>query len=176
MHNNACASYKDDEGVSDLKNNRAVKLMIAVVAGIITFMAFQLYFNVDGGQISRFIDSDNEGSIRLTKSYESSEKSERIYEHRLEDAQLTMLISLLESTQFKRITSASVPFEDKERYLITAQDGEGRIYFRLESYGVEFILVDAARGDAAPKHWKLRIQNDDGWKSSLDEIIALSTK
>ncbi|KPU42698.1 hypothetical protein OXPF_37520 [Oxobacter pfennigii] len=50
---------------------------------------------------------------------------------------------------------------------------DNRVFFRLESYGGEFILVDSSSGDSPPSHWKLRVQNDE-WKNVLEEIIALS--
>lgn len=156
-----------------MKNNKAVRLMLVLAAGVLTFMALRLYFNVEGRQISSLLVPVDGGRVQLSKTYESSTSPQPLYEGTLEAAQLEELLALVEGTRFKRITSSSVAFQDKERYLITAEDKNGRIYFRLESYGGEFILVDAARGDAGPKHWKLRIQND-GWKDALEEIIALS--
>lgn len=152
-----------------MKNNKARRLAVVAFAGLVLLTAFRLYFAVDGAQVSRLIG--NTDRVQLTKTRESSEKSEPLHEVGLEGEALNMLLDLLESTKFQRIISKSTPFTDQDRYIITVSDDRGRVSFRLEAYGGEFVLVDASDGQSAPTHWKLRIKSDR-WKSTLDEIIA----
>lgn len=156
-----------------MKAKKGVVIALLVTAVIGIFVAQHFYFSVNGAEISELIKTENTSTIQIVKTYETSEKSEVIKQIVLNDEQKEMLISLLEDTKFKRIISKSVPFSDKERYLITVATSDNKVFFRLESYGGEFIIVDSSPGDSPAKHWKLRIENED-WKNTLEEIIALS--
>lgn len=153
------------------KKGTIIALLVTVAIGI--FVAQYFYFSVDGAEISSLIKADNTSTIQIVKTYETSEKSEVMKQMVLNDEQKEMLISLLDDTKFKRIISKSVPFSDKEKYLITVATSDNKVFFRLKSYGGEFIIVDSSPGNSPAKHWKLRIQNDE-WKNTLEEIIALS--
>jgi len=106
-------------------------------------------------------------TIKIINTYKTSKETV------LNDRQKEMLILLLKDTKFKKIISKTVLFKDKDRYIVTGEDSNGRVLFRLESYGGEFILVDSMDGVSTPNHWKLRIKNDE-WKTTLEKIISLS--
>lgn len=150
------------------------KMIITLVATlIVVLIARYFYFNISGTKISESILSGSIDEIKIVKTYETSEKSEIIEQAVLNDEQTKLLISLIESTKFRRIVSKSVPYYDKDRYVITADTSEGTIRFNLESYGGEFLLLDSMDGILPPKHWKLRIKNDE-WKNTLERILELS--
>lgn len=140
---------------------------------IIAFVAQHLYFSFSGTKISTPLLSNNIASIKIVKTYETSEKSDVIEEAVLNDEQTKLLISLFNNTKFRRIVSSTVPFYDKERYVITAETSDSIVLFRLKSYGGEFVFVDSMDGISMPNHWKLRINNNE-WKNTLEKIIAFS--
>ena len=156
-----------------MKNKKAAIIVLLLAAAIVIFIVQHFYFNVDGTKISELIKTGSTNTIQIVKTYETSEKSEVMKQIVLSNEQTEMLISLLENTKFKKVISKTVPFYDKERYMITAGTSDNKVFFRLESYGGEFIILDSSPGDSSPNHWKLIIQNDE-WKNTLEEIIALS--
>ena len=150
--------------------SRVVLLLAAVIT---IFVVQHFYFSFNGAKISELIKAGNTASVQIVKTYETSEKSEVMKQIALSDEQMEMLVSLFERTKFRKIISKTVPFYDKERYLITAETSDNKVFFRLESYGGEFIIADFSPGDSPANHWKLKIRNDK-WKNTLEEIVALS--
>lgn len=156
-----------------MKSKKAAIIVVLVTAAIGIFVAQHFYFNVNGSEISKLIKTGNSNTIQIIKTYEASEKSDIIKQIALSDKQKEMLILLLENTKFKKIVPKAIPFYDKDRYVITAVTTDNAVFFRLESYGGEFIMVDSSPEDTPANHWKLRIENDK-WKNILEEIMALS--
>ncbi len=148
-------------------------IALALVAIVSLLAAQYFYYRVDGEEISRHLKSGNIVVVKLKKTIESSSKSELCQEVTLTEPQVEMLISLMNQTKFKRITSKTVSYDDRERYLLTAENAKTHVIYRLESYGGEFILVDSATGDSPPEYWKLRISNPD-WKRTIEAILTAS--
>lgn len=150
---------------------RIIGLTFTVV--LVILIACHLYFKVDGSEISELINANTIATVQITKTRESSQASEAIAQMVLSDEQTQMLVGLLDATEFKRIISRSTRFYSKVRYLITATNADDILFFRLESYGGEFVLIDWIPGDSPARYWKLRIQNEE-WEDMLEQILALS--
>lgn len=147
-----------------MKNKKIIILSLL----LLIFIAKYFYLHVNGQQIKEMMKNDDATIIELVKTYETSEKSDILNNIKFNSEQKDMLEALFEESDFKKIISKTTRYYDKDRYMITAKNSNNQIYFRLESYGGEFILVDSS-----PNHWKLKVLNEN-WKSKLEEIIALS--
>lgn len=124
-----------------------------------------------GTEISELIINGKANIMQIEKSYETSEKSDVLNTITLNEEQEDRLISLINDTKFSKIYSSSVPYTDKERFLITLLTADGKLLLRMESYGGEFIIIDSSPGDSPAKHWRLKIRNDS-WKQTLEEILG----
>lgn len=153
--------------------NKKIIFTIFIIMVILAVVFHHLYFTVKGTIISDSLTRNEISTIRIIKTYNTSEKTDIVKETVLNEKQKDMLILLLKDTKFKKIISKTVLFKDKDRYIVTGENSNGRVLFRLESYGGEFILVDSMNGVSKPNHWKLRIKNDE-WKTTLEKIILLS--
>lgn len=147
--------------------NKKIIFTIFIIMVILVVVFQHLYFTVKGTIISDYLTRNEINTIKIINTYKTSKETV------LNDRQKEMLILLLKDTKFKKIISKTVLFKDKDRYIVTGEDSNGRVLFRLESYGGEFILVDSMDGVSTPNHWKLRIKNDE-WKTTLEKIISLS--
>lgn len=156
-----------------MNTKKKIVLTLLFIAAAIVFVALRLYFNISGTKITKHILLDSISTVKIVKTYETSEKSDVIKQAVLNDEQKKLLISLIESTKFKRIISHAFGFHDKERYLITAETSDGHVLFRLESYGGEFVLIDSMDRISPLKHWRLKIKNSE-WKNTLEKILSLS--
>lgn len=156
-----------------MNTKKKIILPLLFIAAIIVFFVLRLYLNVSGTKITKRILLDSISTVKIVKTYETSGKSDVIKQAVLNDEQKKLLISLIENTKFKRIVSNAFGFHARERYLITAKASDGHEFFRLESYGGEFLLIDSMDRISPLKHWRLKIKNSE-WKNTLEKILALS--
>ncbi|MDF2544883.1 MAG: hypothetical protein K0S47_4601 [Herbinix sp.] len=151
------------------KTGKISSIIIAVA--IVVYGIYYSFFNVKGTEISELLKNKNGNSIQIEKTYETSEKSDVMNRITLNEEQEDKLFSLINNSKFSKIHSSAVPYTDKDRYLITLTTADHLILLRMESYGGKFIIVDSLPGDSPPKHWKLKIRNNN-WKKTLEEILG----
>lgn len=154
------------------KNQAAVFAVTAAVAAIGLLAVERRYFNVDGAKISEILKTGDSQTIRVFKVNVTKKKEDAFKLVVLNEKQKELFLMLLENTKFRRMLLKRVPYIDNERIVITAETSDSRVFFRLESCGGEFIIVDSSLREAPANHWRLRIQNDV-WRHSLERIMAI---
>ncbi|MEL7609210.1 MAG: hypothetical protein AAGU74_06855 [Bacillota bacterium] len=150
--------------------NAAVLVLSAAAIGFIA--AENCLFNVNGERISEMLKTGDSSIVKIVKAIETSEKTVVLNQVVLSDRQKEMLILFLENTKFRRTFSRAMPFNEVERTIITAATAQKNMFFRLESYGGEYAVVDSTLRFSPANHWKLRIKNDR-WDRFIDEILEL---
>lgn len=146
------------------------KIRVFFITAIIVAIGFMLYsyFYIDGTEFKEVfqISENSEVVIRKYKLGESGVHDEQ--KVTLNSIQNETLKALFRESQFKRVLSSVVFYDDNDFYDITINENNKNIHLNLSIIGGEYIS-SGTKFDG--KH--LKILNSQ-WKNKLNEIIAVS--
>ena len=143
--------------------------MIAVAVALSCVAIYHYNPKINGSEIVELMTLENLHTVEFTKAYLIP--GNVIEQSVLDDDQIGMLISLLEESEFKNISSEMIDYEDKDMYIFGVKNADDGLYFRLESYGGEFVVITVAPlYQDTPTTDSLYIENEN-WKNALEAII-----
>lgn len=145
-----------------------MKKSFKFIVGIVTIILFCLiiysYFNVSGNEITGVSNMTTLSNVVIRKSYQGINEQEYV----LNANQIEMLKTLILQLNFTRNLSTMVRFNDKDMYSIIINDNEAGVWLNIHCIGNEWISIAFQFNG---KHLKI---NNPNWKSTIEEIIALS--
>jgi len=147
---------------------KKVKMILLIVIittiGLITYS----YFHIEGAEFKEVLQISETSEVIIKKYKLGDLGATDEQKVTLNSTQKEMLKSLFSESDFKRLLSSWVSYNDKDCYDIIITDNKQRIYIAISSIGGEYISSSSKFNG---KH--LRILNSQ-WKNKLDEIISLS--
>lgn len=135
------------------------------IAVILLVLFTYSYFHVTGNEINGASNISSVCSITITKSYHLVESEQKYV---LDANQIELLKTLILESNFTRDLSTWVQFFDKDKYLIKIDFNNSQDFLIIHCIGNEYISIS---NQFNGKHLKI---NNPNWKSTLEEIIALS--
>lgn len=144
---------------------KSLKLIIGTAIVIVFCLIIYSYFNVSGDKIAGVSNITTSSNIVIKKSYKGDAKEQ---EYILNANQIEILKTLILQTDFIKNLSTTVSFNDKDMYSIVINDNEAGVWLTIHCIGNEWISI---ANQFNGKHLKV---NNPHWKSTLEEILALS--
>ena len=146
-----------------------IKVFIILAIVIIALLVVNIfYINVNGSFLREYIEENELIEITITKE---TIIGDVIKEVQLDELQIEELKNLFNNTTFRRTFSSTIQFTDKDTYIITGKNADGKQYLKLEAQGQEFIKIHLTNEIDKPFH-KTLLVNNGKWKTMIEDIIA----
>lgn len=151
--------------VGDENMKKMYKVFISVILLLFIGLLGYSYFNVSGGEIDGVNEIASTSLVTVTKRRMLGNE---LNEYVLNEEQMEKMKNLIIETNFRRVLSSQVFFNDSDCYEIIAKDSNQGLWLVINSLGGEYISVSH---QFKGKHLKIKNIN---WKETIEEIIALS--